>query len=119
MISSLIIVAAIAWSAQLALGGWQIVRFNRAFNILCQQGRVGIGRSGGRFRPRVVVAVALDEQQHIIGTLHMKGLTVFARPVKIPSLMGKSINELRPDVIFPHDSLSQNALSLALKLKHG
>ncbi|MDU4276135.1 MAG: transcriptional regulator GutM, partial [Enterobacter asburiae] len=25
----------------------------------------------------------------------------------------------RPDVIFPHDPLCQNALSLALNLKHG
>ncbi|MCO1586118.1 transcriptional regulator GutM, partial [Staphylococcus agnetis] len=27
--------------------------------------------------------------------------------------------DLQPDVIFPHDPLSQNALSLALKLKRG
>ncbi|MEO3990729.1 transcriptional regulator GutM [Pseudocitrobacter cyperus] len=119
MVSALIIVAALAWFAQLVLGGWQISRFNRAFDELCQQGRVGVGRSGGRFRPRVVVAIALDEQQQVTGALHMKGLTVFAKPVKITSLMGKSINELHPDVIFPHDPLSQNALSLALKLKHG
>lgn len=119
MISALIIVAALAWFMQLVLGGWQISRFNRAFDSLCQQGRVGVGRSGGRFKPRVVVAIALDEKQRITGALHMKGLTVFARPVKIAGVMGKSINELQPDVIFPHDSLSQNALSLALKLKHG
>ena len=75
MVSALITVAVIAWCAQLALGGWQISRFNRAFDTLCQQGRVGVGRSSGRFKP--------------------------------------------PDVIFPHDPLSQNALSLALKLKRG
>ncbi|EPM5597814.1 transcriptional regulator GutM, partial [Citrobacter braakii] len=28
-------------------------------------------------------------------------------------------DDLQPDVIFPHDPLAQNALSLALKLKHG
>lgn len=63
MVSALITVAAIAWCLQLALGGWQISRFNRAFDQLCQRGRVGVGRSGGRFKPRVVVAIALDEQQ--------------------------------------------------------
>ncbi|WP_416375521.1 transcriptional regulator GutM [Salmonella enterica] len=52
-------------------------------------------------------------------TLLMKGLTVFARPVKIAAMQGKHLHELQPDVIFPHDSLAQNALSLALKLKHG
>lgn len=54
MVSALITVAVIAWCAQLALGGWQISRFNRAFDTLCQQGRVGVGRSSGRFKPRVV-----------------------------------------------------------------
>ena len=36
MVSALITVAVIAWCAQLALGGWQISRFNRAFDTLCQ-----------------------------------------------------------------------------------
>ncbi|MBN0661369.1 transcriptional regulator GutM, partial [Pseudomonas aeruginosa] len=49
MVTALIIVAAIAWLTQLAFGGWQIRRFNRAFDSLCQQGRVGVGRSAGRF----------------------------------------------------------------------
>lgn len=119
MVSALITVAVIAWCAQLALGGWQISRFNRAFDALCLQGRVGVGRSSGRFKPRVVVAIALDEEQRITDTLLMKGLTVLARPQKIPSITGMHVSELRPDVIFPHDPLSQNALSLALKLKRG
>ena len=119
MVSALITVAAIAWCLQLALGGWQISRFNQAFDKLCQQGRVGVGRSGGRFKPRVVVAIALDEQQRVTDTLFMKGLTVFARPGKIATIMGKHLDDLQPDVIFPHDPLSQNALSLALKLKYG
>ncbi|WP_336219871.1 transcriptional regulator GutM [Citrobacter amalonaticus] len=119
MVSALITVAVIAWCAQLALGGWQISRFNKAFDKLCQQGRVGVGRSGGRFKPRVVVAIALDENQRVTDTLFMKGLTVFARPIKIPTIEGKYLTELQPDVIFPHDPLSQNALSLALNLKHG
>lgn len=119
MVSSLITVAVIAWLAQLALGGWQIRQFNRAFDKLCQQGRVGVGRSGGRFKPRVVVAIALDNEDNVADTLLMRGLTVFARPQKIAALQGKSLQDLQPDVIFPHDPLCQNALSLALKLKHG
>ena len=72
MVSALITVAAIAWCLQLALGGWQISRFNRAFDQLCQQGRVGVGRSSGRFKPRVVVAIALDEQQRVTDTLFIE-----------------------------------------------
>lgn len=86
MVSALITVAVIARCAQLALGGWQISRFNRAFDTLCQQGRVGVGRSSGRFKPRVVVVIATDDQQRIVDTLFMKGLTVFARPQKFPQL---------------------------------
>jgi glucitol operon activator protein len=48
----------------------------------------------------------------------MKGLTVFASPQKIPTLSGKHLKELQPDVIFPNDPLCQNALSLALNPKH-
>ncbi len=82
MVSALITVAVIAWCAQLALGGWQILVLTVLSTHLCQQGRVGVGRSSGRFKPRVVVAIALDDQQRIVDTLFMKGLTVFARPQK-------------------------------------
>ncbi|WP_054177668.1 transcriptional regulator GutM [Trabulsiella odontotermitis] len=119
MVSALITVAVIAWLSQMALGGWQIHLFNRAFDKLCQQGRVGVGRSSGRFKPRVIVAIALDNNDNVVDTLMLRGITVFARPKKIADLEGKPLKELQPDVIFPHDPLCQNALSLALKLKHG
>ncbi|MFP2420741.1 transcriptional regulator GutM [Pseudescherichia vulneris] len=119
MITTLITVAAIAWLSQLVLGGWQLHQFNLAFDALCQKGRVGIGRSGGRFKPRVVIAIALDEHNRVCDSLMLRGLTIFARPVKIPAINGTPLQQLQPDVIFPHDSRCQNALSLALKLKHG
>ena len=115
MVTALITVAAIAWMCQLIFGGWQIRQFNRAFDALCQKGRVGVGRS----KPRVVVAIALDEHNRVCDSLIMRGMTVFARPAKIQAINGISLQELQPDVIFPHDSLCQNALSLALNLKHG
>ncbi len=118
MVTALITVAVIAWLGQLALGGWQIHRFNRAFDALCQRGRVGVGRSGGRFKPRVIVAIALDENNNVCDSLIMRGMTIFARPAKIQAINGMSWQELEPDVIFPNDSLCQDALSLALKLKH-
>ena len=42
MVTALITVAAIAWMCQLIFGGWQIRQFNRAFDALCQKGRVGV-----------------------------------------------------------------------------
>lgn len=118
MITTLVTVAVIAWLSQLILGGWQLHRFNRAFEALCRQGRVGVGRSGGRFKPRVVVAIALDEHDRVCDSLMLRGVTIFARPVKIPAINGTPRQKLQPDVIFPHDPRCRNALSLALKLKH-
>jgi glucitol operon activator protein len=119
MINALIALAVIAWLSQLLLGGWQIRLFNRAFDRLCQQGAVGVGRSSGRFKPRVVIALAFDERQNVRDSLMMKGITVFAQPRPLSQLHGKNRQELQPDVIFPHDRNCQNALSLALKLKQG
>jgi glucitol operon activator protein len=49
----LVTLAAVAWLAQIVLGGWQIHRFNRAFDALCLRGTaVGVGRSAGRFKAR-------------------------------------------------------------------
>lgn len=55
----------------------------------------------GRFKPRVVVAVALDEHNRVSDSLIMRGVTVFARPTKIQAINGISLHELQPDVIFP------------------
>ena len=118
MIKTTIIAAAIAWLTQLAFGGWQIRRFNREFDKLCQQGRVGVGRSAGRFKPRAIVAIAFDDHDRVSDTLLMRGVTVFARPQKIPAINGQYREQLQPDMIFPQDPLCQNALSLALKPKH-
>ncbi len=60
MTQALIAFALLAWLLQIAFGWWQLQRFNRAFDGLCRLGAVGVGRSGGRFRPRVVLALAFD-----------------------------------------------------------
>ncbi|SQC15525.1 glucitol operon activator protein [Klebsiella pneumoniae] len=66
------------------LAAGRIRRFNRAFDSLCQQGRVGVGRSAGRFQPRAIVAIAVDDNDRISDTLLMKGFTIFASPAKDP-----------------------------------
>ncbi|WP_099062629.1 transcriptional regulator GutM [Serratia sp. BW106] len=117
MTQALIIFAVLAWLLQIALGWWQLQRFNRAFDSLCQLGRVGVGRSVGRFRPRVVLALAFDTEQRVCGSLLMRGLTIFAQPRSIARLHGLHQRDLRPDVIFPEDRACQTALSLAIAPK--
>lgn len=123
MINSLILLAVIAWLMQILLSGWQIHRFNQAFARLyqlpCQVKQVGIGRAGGRFRARVIIAIAFDEQQRVTNSLLMKGITVLARPQKIDGIQGLHLTELQASLIFPDNQICQNALLLALKSKSG
>ncbi|WP_257211044.1 transcriptional regulator GutM [Erwinia amylovora] len=61
---------------QILLGWFQIQNFNRALAALGQTGQVVIGRSGGRFKPRVVLALSLDEEQRVTDNFVMKGVTI-------------------------------------------
>ena len=60
----------------------------------------------------------LDAEKAVLGALLTNGSNMGAVQ-KIPAITGMHAGDLQPDVIFPHDPLSQNALSLALKLKRG
>lgn len=116
MTTMLITLAALAWLCQIVLGGWQIHRFNRAYDVLCRQGEaVGVGRCAGRFKARVVLALAFDGQERVCAAFVLRGLTVFARPRPVPALIGLRKSQLNPDVIFPKDRACQTALLLAIK----
>ena len=110
----LIFLAVTAWGLQIALGWWQVKRFNQAFERLCQQGNVGIGRTKGRFKAKVVVALAFDENRYVVDALMMKGLTVFAKPQPVTTLNGLHYDEINPQTVFPTDKNAQEALSEAI-----
>ncbi len=116
--SLFISLAALAWVGQIFLGGWQVYRFNRAYNALHGQGHVvGLGRSGGRFKPRVVIALAFDADGYVRNGFTLRGLSVFARPRPLTPLIGLHKGQLEPSVIFPKDPACQTALALAIKSK--
>ncbi|TCP96500.1 glucitol operon activator protein [Cricetibacter osteomyelitidis] len=116
-INALIVIAVIAWILQIILGWWQITRFNKAFEQLCKLGKVGVGRTAGRFKPKVVIAVAFDKNQRVTGSLLMKGYTVFARPEQIPALLGLLHGEIIPAELFPNKPAYQEALAQAIHLQ--
>jgi len=116
--SLFISIAALAWVGQIILGGWQVYRFNRAYDALHGQGRVvGLGRSGGRFTPRVVMALAFDADGYVSNGFTLRVLSVFARPRPLTALIGLHKGQLVPSVIFPKDPACQTALALAIKSK--
>ncbi|MCS3423910.1 glucitol operon activator protein [Rahnella sp. BIGb0603] len=115
--SALIACAMLAWVAQIVLGWWQLQRFNHAFDQLCLCGSVGVGRSGGRFKPRVVLALAFDKEEKVCAGFLLRGLTIFARPQPFTALNGMKREQLMTGVIFPKDPDIQTALSLAIEPK--
>lgn len=116
-INTLILLAAIAWSGQIILGWFQIQHFNRSLAVLAQTGQVAMGRSGGRFKPRVVLALSLDDERRVVGNFVMKGVTIFARPLSEPKLNGLHLNEIQPQILFPKSAATQQALALAISHK--
>lgn len=117
-VSLLITFAACAWLLQIALGWRQLRRFNQAFDDLYRRGhKIGVGRSAGRFKARAIVALAFDEQDRVSDGFIMRGLTVFARPRQMKTLIGLKREQLIPSVIFPIEPTCQAALSLAIEAK--
>ncbi|WP_439294716.1 transcriptional regulator GutM [Lonepinella sp. BR2882] len=117
MMNTLIIFAIVAWLLQIILGWWQINRFNQAFAKLSAKGNVGIGRTPGRFKAKVVIALAFDEHLTVVDSLIMKGLSVFAVPKTVESLIGLSLQHIQPQAIFPDDKNAQDALAQAIQIK--
>lgn len=116
-VNMFICVAGFAWLGQIALGWWQMTRFNEALAQLPAQGRIGIGRSAGRFKPRVVVAICVDSNNIIRGNFVMKGITVFSQPAPDDTLNGRSIENLVPAHIYPNNTALCTALTLAMTNK--
>lgn len=112
-----ILLAIIAWVLQIILGWWQVNSFNQAFMLLSKQGNVGIGRTKGRFKAKVVIALAFNENRYVVDNIVMKGWTVFSKPQSIPELNGLHYDEIDPQVIFPMNKNAQEALAEAIQVK--
>lgn len=115
MTTTLIVLAFIAWCTQIVFSWVQIRRFNQAFLAMKKGTYLGVGRSQTkRFKPRVLIALSLDENQVVIDSVIMKGITVFALPKPMSDLHGLSITQIDPIQYFPNDLASQSALRVAL-----
>lgn len=115
MTTALITLALIAWILQIGLSWLQIKRFNHAFTTMQKGTYLAVGRSNtGRFKPRVLLALAFDENYTVIDSVLMKGLTVFALPKPVTQLHGMKLQEIDPKQIFPNQIACQSALASAL-----
>ena len=100
--TALLTAAAVAWTAQIILGYWQISRFNNAYAELARHSTyLGVGRSNGRFTPKILIILALDGDKRVSDSILMQGLTIFAAPQKLTQLHGMDYRDIDPAAIFP------------------
>jgi glucitol operon activator protein len=100
--SFLIIVAIVAWTAQIGMSFFQIRAFNRMIQSMAKKGNVKIGRTKSRWKARTIVVLVEGNDGVIIDGRVLNGMTVFARPKTLPELIGYS---------FPFDKKLLHGLS--------
>ncbi|MDC0610537.1 transcriptional regulator GutM [Vibrio sp.] len=86
--SLLIIVAIVAWAAQIVMGFFQIRAFNRMIQSMAKKGNVKIGRTRSRWKARTIVVLVEGNDGVIIDAKVLNGMTVFARPKALTDLIG-------------------------------
>lgn len=103
MTQTFIYLGIFAWIIQITLGWWQVSAFNRYFANFCHlypKARITLGRSKGRFKPKVIVVLAISNDQ-VIDNFILKGISIFSRPETIPELNQQTLYSLQNNVIFP------------------
>ncbi|WP_413730065.1 transcriptional regulator GutM [Sodalis sp. RH22] len=116
-VNMLICLAGLAWAGQIVLGWLQMRKFNEALAQLPAENRVGIGRSGGRFMPRLVLVLSVDSNNIVTQSFIMKGITVFSRPVAEDKLQGMRLEHINPEQLYPQSKAMRAALGLAISNK--
>jgi len=87
----LIIAAAVAWAFQAGFGWLQIRSFNRLVRDLGRRGRISVGRAGRRWQARTLVVLGHGADGAIREAFVFRGMTVMARPVPCPDLVGTQL----------------------------
>jgi glucitol operon activator protein len=86
---------AAAWALQMYLAYRQAKAFMAQVRGLRALGRTAIGVSSqSRFKRRAYVALAVDDDERVVGAIKISGLTVWARPRRVDGLVGRSLDEL-------------------------
>ena len=95
----------------------RLARANRPRLLANQPFYLGVGRSNGRFTPKVLIILALDSEQRVRDSILMQGLTIFAAPQKLTQLHGMKFSDIDPAAVFPQRPRYQQALASALTRK--
>jgi glucitol operon activator protein len=111
-ITTLMVVAIVAWVGQIGLTFFQIRSFNRMLQEMSQRGAVKIGKTRSRWKARTIVVLVESQDKTIIEARLLSGWTVFARPKPLPSLIGKKY-PFSKEIVTQFTPGIQEALSVA------
>ncbi|PMH33838.1 transcriptional regulator [Vibrio sp. 10N.286.49.C2] len=113
-ISMLIVVAIAAWIGQIGLSFFQIRAFNRMLQAMAKKGTVKIGRTQSKWKKRTIVVLSESPEHKIIDAKVLKGVTVFARPETLDSLIGDAF-PFSNQKVSSLDKGTQEALKVAFQ----
>lgn len=101
-----------AFLLQSVLGFLQIKNFAKVFGKMSKKGKVLIGKNPKKLRAGTLLLLNIDEQANIEQAQVMKGVTIFARFKKLPSLEGASLPLLASDYekLNKYDSLTKECI---------
>lgn len=86
---------ALLWFLQLYGTARQGQQFMREVSRLRPLGETAIGASTmNRLRRRTYVCLAADESDHVTGAIELDGITIFARALDAPELVGRDLESL-------------------------
>jgi glucitol operon activator protein len=89
---------AVMWALQMFLAYRQAKAFMARVRQLRGLGRTAVGVSSqSRFKRRVYVALAVADDQRVVGAVKISGLTVWARPRQADDLCGRTLDDLVAD----------------------
>ena len=89
------------WMVQLWLAMRQSQTFLHAQKTLRPLGTVAVGKGGRRYRGGVAFVTLATDGQRVTGAKSLRGLTTFARPTELPSLVGLRLNVVAGDRPLP------------------
>ncbi|UGA54044.1 transcriptional regulator GutM [Vibrio sp. VB16] len=111
-ISTLIVIAIIAWALQIGFTFFQIRAFNHMLQAMAVKGTVKMGKTTSRWKARTIVVLVESEDKRIVDAKVFKGWTVFARPKVLPNVIGERY-PFSQHVTLGFDNGIQEALEVA------
>lgn len=103
------------WMLNFLFGLIQIRNFNNNYIEMRKRGRIAIGRKKGNFQAGTIILMLLDEEDRVVETRKMQGVTVLAKVKEFRGLEGKKITDISEKDIKGYNKFMRLAILDAIK----